>query len=226
ALASLGTFTLSFFNAPATVSWSAPTLTVPAGATGTINVTISPNATLADKALYGGYLVLTPQGGGREVRVPYAGFKGDYQSIQAIVPTANNYPWLAKLVGTNFVNQPGGATYTLQAGDVPYFVIHFDHQVQRLEFEILNAATGQPVHPVFHNFEEDDYLPRNSTATSFFSFSWDGTRIHSNGNQGKTKVVPDGSYVIVVKALKALGDDNNPAHWETWTSPVVTLDRP
>jgi len=226
ALASLGTFTLSFFNAPATVSWSAPTLTVPAGATGTINVTISPNATLADKALYGGYLVLTPQGGGREVRVPYAGFKGDYQSIQAIVPTANNYPWLAKLVGTNFVNQPGGATYTLQAVDVPYFVIHFDHQVQRLEFEILNAATGQPVHPVFHNFEEDDYLPRNSTATSFFSFSWDGTRIHSNGNQGKTKVVPDGSYVIVVKALKALGDDNNPAHWETWTSPVVTLDRP
>jgi len=225
ALATLGTFTVSYFNAPATVSWSAASLTVPAHSSRTINVTISPNTGLADKALYGGYLVLTPASG-REVRVPYSGFKGDYQSIQAIVPTANNFPWLAKLVGASFVNQPSGATYTLQGGDLPYFLIHFDHQVQRLEFEILNAATGQPVHPVFHNFEEDDYLPRNSTATSFFSFSWDGTRIHSNGNQGKTKEVPDGSYVIVVKALKALGDANNPAHWETWTSPVVTLDRP
>jgi hypothetical protein len=227
ALATLGTFPpISYFNAPATVTWGAASLTVPAHGTGTVNVTITPNTGLANKAIYSGYLVLTPTGGGREVRVPYAGFNGDYQSIQAIVPTANNFPWLAKQVGTSFVNQPGGATYTLQGGDIPYFVIHFDHQVQRLEFEILNAATGQPVHPVFHNFEEDDYLPRNSTATSFFTFSWDGTRIHSNGNQGKTKVVPDGSYVIVVKALKAMGSANNPAHWETWTSPVVTLDRP
>jgi subtilisin family serine protease len=226
-LASLGTFTLSFFNAPANVTFSAPSLTVPAGGTGTIDVTIAPNTGLADKALFGGYIVLTPASG-REVRVPYAGFKGDYQSIQAIVPTVNNFPWLAKLVGTSFVNQPAGATYTLQGGDIPYFVIHFDHQVRRLEFEVVDAATGQPVHPVFHNFEEDDYLPRNSGAATFFSFPWDGTRLHSNGNGNypKTKVVPDGSYRIVVKALKALGDANNPAHWETWTSPVVTLDRP
>ena len=44
-----------------------------------------------------------------------------------------------------------------------------------------------------------------STATSFFSFAWDGTRLHSNGNKLKVKEVPDGQYVVVVKALKALG---------------------
>ena len=226
ALATTGTFTISYFNAPATVAWSAPSLTVPAGGTGTIDVTITPDSALADKALYGGYLVLTPQGGGREVRVPYAGFKGDYQTIQAIVPTVNGFPWLAKLVGASYVNQPAGATYTLQAGDIPYFVIHFDHQVQRLEMEVRDVATGLPVHPVFHNMYEEDFLPRNSTATSFFTFPWDGTRLHSEGNKLKVKEVPDGQYVVVVKALKALGDANNPAHWETWTSPVVTLDRP
>jgi subtilisin family serine protease len=228
ALATLGTFTISFFDAPATVSWSAPSLTVPAGGTGTIDVTISPNVSLADRAIFGGYLVLTPQGGGREVRVPYAGLKGDYQSIQAIVPTVNNFPWLAKLVAGSFVNQPAGATYTLQGDDIPFFIIHFDHQVRRLEMEIRHAATGQPVHPVFHNLSEDDYLPRNSGAATFFSFPWDGTRLHSNGvgNFPKVKEVPDGDYIVVVKALKALGDANNPAHWETWTSPVVTLDRP
>jgi hypothetical protein len=31
---------------------------------------------------------------------------------------------------------------------------------------------------------------------------------------------------MTVSVLKALGDENNPADWETWTSPVVTLDRP
>lgn len=224
-----GTNPVAFFNAPATVSWSAASLTVPAGGTGTIDVTISPNAGLADKAIYGGYVVLTPQGGGREVRVPYAGLKGDYQSIQAIVPTPAGYPWLAKqpTPGT-FTNQPGGATYTLQGGDIPYFVIHFDHQVQKLEMEVRHAATGQPIHPVFSNILEDDYLPRNSGPTTFFAFPWDGTRLHSNGNGNfpKFKEVPDGDYIVVVKALKALGDANNPAHWETWTSPVVTLDRP
>jgi subtilisin family serine protease len=225
ALATLGTYTISYFNSPASVSWSAGSLTVPAGGSASIDVTISPNATLADRAIYGGYLVLVPQGGGREVRVPYVGLKGDYQSIQAIVPTANNYPWLARLVSGSYVNQPGGATYTLQNGDIPYFVIHFDHQVQR-ELEVRDAATGQPVHPVFHNAYEEDYLPRNSTATSFFAFPWDGTRLHSNGGKLKVKEVPDGQYVVVVKALKALGEASNPAHWETWTSPVVTIDRP
>ena len=29
-----------------------------------------------------------------------------------------------------------------------------------------------------------------------------------------------------VKALKANGDSWNPAHWETWTSPVIAIDRP
>jgi hypothetical protein len=226
ALASLGTFTLSYFNAPASVSWSAGSLTVPAGGTGTINVTIAPNASLADKALFGGYLVLTPQGGGREVRVPYSGFKGDYQSIQAITPTTNGFPWLAKLASGSFANQPGGATYTLQGDDVPYIILHLDHQVQLLEMEIRDAATGQPVHPVFHNFVEEEFVPRNSTATSFFSFPWDGTRLHSNGNKLKVKDVPNGQYVVVVKALKALGDPNNPAHVGTWQSPVVTIARP
>lgn len=34
----------------------------------------------------------------------------------------------------------------------------------------------------------------------------DGTRSHSAGSKGKTKEVPDGTYVIEIRALKALGD--------------------
>lgn len=220
------TFTPSFFNAPAAVSFSAPSVTVPAGRTATVNVTISPNAALADHSLYGGYVVLVPQGGGQDLRVPFAGFKGDYQSIQVVVPTANNFPWLAKIVGPSYVNEPGGASYTLQGDDLPFILVHLDHQSRRMVLEIRDAATGQYVHPVFHNAVEEEYLPRNSSASGFFAFSWDGTRLQSNGNKLKTKEVPNGQYVLVLKVLKALGDENNPAHWETWTSPVITLARP
>ena len=94
-----------------------------------------------------------------------------------------------------------------------------------MEMNILHAGSMQPVHPVFHKTNVFDYLPRNSTATGFFTFSWDGTRIHSNGGKGKTKVVPNGDYVLQLKVLKALGDENNPAHWETWTSPVINIAR-
>jgi subtilisin family serine protease len=219
------TFTVSFFNAPSTVTFSAPAVTVPAGGIATVDVTISPNAGLADRSLYGGYVVLTSGDG--VLRVPFAGFKGDYQAIQALKPTANGFPWLAKVAGASYVNQPAGATYTLQGGDVPVILIHLDHQVRRLQLDVRDAATGQPVHPVFHYAEDDEYLPRNSTATGFFAFPWDGTRLHSNGvAKLKTKEVPNGQYVIVLKVLKALGDENNPAHWETWTSPVITLARP
>lgn len=216
----------SFFAGFATVTFGAPSVTVPANGTAAVTATIAPDPTLPDRSQFGGWLVLTPQGGGTTLRVPYAGLKGDYQSIQVLVPTASNYPWLAKLTGPNFVNQPAGATYTLQGDDVPFLLVHLEHQARRIDAEIRNAWTGQPVHPVFHNAFELEYVGRNSTATSFFTLTWDGTRLHSNGGKGKTKEVPDGQYVIALKVLKALGNENNPAHWETWTSPVITLDRP
>ena len=58
------------------------------------------------------------------------------------------------------------------------------------------------------------------------------SRIHSNGSNGNgytkdmTKPVPDGKYVVEMRVLKANGNASNPAHWEYWTSPVITIDRP
>jgi hypothetical protein len=116
--------------------------------------------------------------------------------------------------------------------DIPYFLIHFEHQVEKLQATIYHAGSGAPVHPVFNKGIDEEYLPRNSTATGFFAFGWDGSRIHSNGYNGKgytkdlTKRLPDGEYVVEIKALKANGDAGNPDHWETWTSPVIAIDRP
>jgi len=209
----------SFFNAPATVAFSAASVNVPAGGSASVDVTISApsSAALADRGMYGGYIVFTPAAGGAAHRVPYAGFKGDYQSITVLTPTANGFPWLAKLVGTSFFNQPGGATYSMVGDDIPFFLLHLDHQSRRVRFEAFDANTGKS----WHRVSDDQYLPRNSTAGGFFSFTWDGTTFTG----GKTYTAPSGKYVVKLSVLKALGDDNNPAHWETWTSPVITIAR-
>jgi hypothetical protein len=205
------------------VTFSAPSVTVPAGGSATFDVTIAANATLPDRAIYGGYLVLTPRGGGDTYRVPFAGFKGDYQTTQVLTPTSSGFPWLARLSGPSYLNQPNGATYTLANGDVPYFLVHFDHLSRRVRFEAFDAVSGRS----WHRISDDEYFTRNSTPGGFFAFSWDGTTFTGKGkNASQRYVVPNGQYRVRLSVLKALGDENNPAHWETWTSPVITIARP
>jgi hypothetical protein len=73
--------------------------------------------------------------------------------------------------------------------------------------------------------DQAEYVGRNSAPNYIYSWVWDGTT--TPGKEGKKLFsAPDGDYVLVLKVLKALGDKNNPDHWETWTSPVFTIDRP
>jgi minor extracellular serine protease Vpr len=232
------TFAPGFFLGNSVATFAVSEVTVPAGGSASVDVTITP-ATGPNLGQYGGYLVLQGDDGST-LRVPYGGFVGDYQSIIAI--PAGFQPVVAELTactilvgidctaGGSWLPLAGGGTFTLDTSgplpDVPYLIVHLDHQVQKLEMVVTHAASGKPIHPVFNKMVDISYMGRNSTPSSFFAFSWDGTRIHGNGNNAKTVAVPDGDYVIELRALKALGDPGNPAHWETWSSPVITIDRP
>jgi len=211
------------FSAPASVIFSVPEICVPARGSVSFEVTIDANAALPDRSIYGGYVVLTPQEGGATYRVPFAGFKGDYQSTVVLTPTANGFPWLAQLVGTSFFNRPAGATYTMVGNDIPYFLLHLDHLSRRVRFEAFDAVTGK----AWHRISDDEYVGRNSTPGGFFAFSWDGTTFKGKATDpSQVLTVPDGQYVVKLSVLKALGDASNPAHWEIWNSSVVTIDRP
>ena len=210
------------FNAPAAAVFSAPSVTVPANGSASFAVTITAHPLLVNRGIYGGYVTLTPQSGGAVVRIPYAGFQGDYQSTNVLTATANGFPWLAKLVGTNFVNQSGGGTYTMVGSDIPYFLMHLDHLSRRIRLEAFDAVTGKS----WHRVSDDEYVTRNSTPGGFFSFTWDGTTFTGKGkNASQWYTVPNGKYKVKVSVLKALGDENNPAHWEIWTSPTITIAR-
>ena len=227
------------------VTFSATSVTVPAGGTATVGVQIQADPAedgIPTRGLYGGYLVFTDAADTDNVyRVPYTGFKGDYQSIVAM-PNApvigkQSAPFVkADLI---YTTAPANEVWTLTTPDeVPNVLVHLDHQVRRLELQVVNAASGKPVHPVFSTYLERNFVARNSARPpaggpyaadeNVFAFPWDGTRMHDNGKgtPDHRKTVPDGQYKIVVKALKALGDAGNPAHWETLTSATITIDRP
>jgi minor extracellular serine protease Vpr len=233
ALSTGGIITPQFFVSDATVTFSQTTITVPPRGEYCLKATITP-ATGPVNGQYGGYIVLTPTDGGRTYRVPFAGFVGDYQGIQVLTPgvAANGspigFPWLAKLANGLFTNQPNGATYTMQGDDIPFFLVHFDHQAARFLMTVNEVKTLKDGTKVkgrsWHKILDDRWQGRNSAVGSFFSVGWDGTTFA--GKDGQTFTVPDAEYVVTISALKALGDPHNPAHTETWESPFFRIDRP
>jgi hypothetical protein len=219
-----GTFVgeIDYWDAFAAVTFEKSTVKVQGPSVENLDVTITAPSDLPDRGIYGGYIVLTPQGGGQPLRVPYAGFKGDYQAIQVLAPTANGFPWLAKLSGNNLVNQPAGASYTLVGTDIPYFAIHFDHHSEAVRLEALDMS-GKVVGQV----SLDEWFTRNSSATGIFAFTWDGNVYRKDPNKAQQwSGVPNGDYVVRVSVTKALAEKNNADHVETWTSPKITIARP
>ncbi len=219
-LISANTFSPAFYLSDENVSFSANTITVPAGGEVAVNATITA-PTGPDHGLYGGWIVFTPAGSdGATLRVPYGGFIGDYQSINPLTSGGYGFPWLARIVGSSYVQQSDGAVFTMTGGDNVYVLLHVDQQFQQLQMQVLDPITGRN----YQYIDNEKYLPRSSTATSFFAFAWNGITFTPSGK--KPFVVPNGSYVISVRALKALGNPLNPADWQTWTSPVFTIARP
>lgn len=216
-VATTGTYAgagLSFANAPATVAFSAPSITVPAGGEATVEVAITPHASLPDTGLFGGYVVLTPSTGGPPYRVPYTALKGDYQSI----PVLTSAPQLGRYNGTSCVAPGSSPAYTMAPDDQPCIVAHLDHPANR----VLIYLTAEDGTTLLGRALEGNYWPRNQTATSTFVFPWDGVARRGSG----AFVPPNGTYRLQLHVLKALGSLSVPSHTEKWTSPTFTIARP
>jgi minor extracellular serine protease Vpr len=211
ALSTSGVITPGFWYSDANVTFNKPSVTVKLGIAGQVKATITP-ATYPTNGQYGGYIIFTPRGGGQVFRVPFAGFVGDYQSIEVLT-----HPFGLPLMYDQFGDDTV-TTFSMVGSDLPYFGAHFEHQSRLLRLEAFDAITGKSVGIVY----QLDYWIRNSTSTGYYEFAWDGTTLKSN----KVYIVPNGQYIVKLAVLKALGNAKNPADWETWSSPVLTIARP
>jgi subtilisin family serine protease len=210
------------FLAPANVTFDKTEIITPARGSATFVVTITPNAALPDRSLYGGYIKLESEFG-EVMRIPYAGMKGDYQATRVITGASNGFPWLTKFDGATFFNQPAGASYTMAGNDVPFFLIHLDHLSTRLWWEVKDANTGR----VVGKFSDEKWVSRNSTPSNFFAYPFDGVTFRGDpGRPFGIRTLPNGQYTATAWVLKANGNPWNYRHYESWTSPVFTIARP
>ncbi|WP_203338529.1 S8 family serine peptidase [Nocardioides limicola] len=232
-----------YFVGGSTADFGGDEVTVPAGGSADVTVTITAPASPA-LGLYGGYLEFTPEDG-EPLRVPYAGFVGDYQEVGVLTQGAFEFPYLGSLTecdrligvdctmgGSWDVHPEGGASYSMADGDFPTLLVHLEHPARSLTVTLHEAladgsigdAVGGRNNTVLHV----DYLGRSGSASAFTPFVWDGTRQKSQGKGPKaqgTQRVPNGDYVLKVTVLKALGNPGNADHVETWVSPAFTVDR-
>ncbi len=230
---------VAYSTAYSTVSISRDTITVPGNGTAFLTVAITPSASLPNKAVYGGYIKFTPQGGGQEYRVPYAGFKGDYQSIAVMTPNADGFPFLSRLdscglLQPGLLNCFGGGSYSVIPGNttndvfsftspfnVPHFLFHFDHQARSLTGDVYRVSDNKWMGAGMTM----EFLSRNTGASSSFAFPWDGKakKVEGGPSLDNAGPVADGTYYMKFELVKALGSK---LQAETWTSPNFVIDRP
>ena len=236
------TFAPSIFANTASVGFSATSVTVDSGGSAEVSISITPNTVspVLDRSVYGGYIVVS--GAGRVYRVPYAGFTGDYQTIQVLAAGACGFPGVFKLGGettcvagppaavlAGFTRQPNATIYNVeQREDRPVLLFHLAHQSRRLEIRAVDELTGAS-----HLVASADYLARNATnglsfqQNGFSAYVWDGKRLFTNASgRVRRDALPDGLYRLQVVVTKALAEEGNAAHVETWSSPVLNITRP
>ena len=71
--------------------------------------------------------------------------------------------------GTSFTHiTAAGSAFSLTGNSFPFFVFHLNIPAREFNVQVENAD-GSFVHPVFNYADEESFLPRNSTATGFFT---------------------------------------------------------
>lgn len=221
----------TFAEAPATMTGPSQ-VTVAPGATATVELEF----TAPDRPgyLYSGYVEFDPEGPGELLRVPYAGYAGDYQALTVLTkgslgvefPVLGQLGQCAVVIGVDCAaggsyeaypdTGPGDIPiYTLVDGDVPTVLAHLQHQARSLTLTAYRAnpdgSRGEAVGVV----ETNNHLARSPSAAAFAAFTWDG--------RFQGELVPDGKYLLEVTALKPLGDPTDPDHVETWLSEPFTI---
>lgn len=190
-----------------------PSVTVPPGGTATVQITVDASHLdqhPAGDLIFGGWIVFSPTGGDAPVlRVPYAGFRGDFQSRPVLGHDAYGFlPLLDYVSETPGVIRPDQGEYV----DI-YF--HIGIQPEYVRFTAHEAgpggAPGDPAGVIY----EDQHFIRSPDPQLVFVLSWAGELM--NGGH-----LPSGDYVVVFETLRPGG---TPDQVESWVSPVVSIRR-
>lgn len=96
---------------------------------------------------------------------------------------------------------------------------------RRMLHKVKRALPAEPT--VVGSLSTESYFSRNIPTSAkngqgYFNYPISASETgfsFANGSQ-----VPDGSYKVLVRALKIFGDDTKVADYESWLSPVITIN--
>jgi minor extracellular serine protease Vpr len=228
------TYTVPALLPPEGVFEGPESVTVPAGGSADVEVTLTAPGYGLPNHQYGGYVTLTPTDEvGTALSVPYAGYDGDYAGEMGLFGFWNwpadsppvfveVDPLLSEIVRDedgdidDIVPVEAGHVFNPRQGDYPVLDTFFGHFPQRMEVYAVNASSGQRLLAF-----QDEYLRRSPWVGETYAFAWDGPT--PSGRSENTRTAPSGTYTLEMRVLRAMGDPDNPDHWEVWESPEFEL---
>ncbi|KAJ7602261.1 peptidase S8/S53 domain-containing protein [Roridomyces roridus] len=225
----------------ATVTFNMAEFTLGPGQAQQVVATISPPQGLDPSTLpvYSGFIYATS--GNDSVHATYLGVAAPLRNAQVLDDTDSIFGFnLPVILDPNGNPQNTPTNYTFVGGNAPTVLWRqvFGTPLLRLDLVaaniVLNATISARAVPLLsfsnsHNggtfaqvptigpLLEMDFLGRNdqfATRDRTFLLS----NIFANGT-----VIPDGSYKILLRALKVTGDPKNEADYESWLSPIVGI---
>jgi minor extracellular serine protease Vpr len=230
----VGSFIPDFWLTLAPVEFSTSELTVPAGGSAEVSVTITaPYVGLANHQ-YGGYVTFTPaedSDAAAMLQVPYVGYAGDYVEEMGLLgywfwgPGEDDEPeyvevdplLAVEVDGDYDVIEEDGHVFRTRDGEYPVVAPFFGHYPQEMELWAVDQQRGKRYLVMQH-----EYLPRSPSIGDRYVFEWDGTV--RAGNSENRRGLPSSDYTLELRVLRALGDADDLEHWDTWESPEFELD--
>ncbi|MDO4242852.1 MAG: S8 family serine peptidase [Actinomyces sp.] len=205
-------------SSPATVSTDGSSVTVPAGGSATLEVTITAPAGIDDGDFYGGWIVLTPASGQAAVRIPFSGVGGNLGQAEVFGP--NTAVVDAEGVPVDTATYVFGSSTRTTEGmyeDRPGVLIEPLIPFRGALLEVLGVAADGTVTELGQATIDENWYLRSDAP----SLVWDGSYVDESG---AVQQAPTGQYQLRVSVLPVGDDGRRPEDWATWTSPTISID--
>ncbi|CEL53477.1 Minor extracellular protease vpr OS=Bacillus subtilis (strain 168) GN=vpr PE=1 SV=1 [Rhizoctonia solani AG-1 IB] len=219
---------VSLVNSPATVSIVPNQLTVPAGFTLPVVASIKAPTGLDAKTfpVYSGF-IKAKGSDGSSLQSTYLGVAASLKNAK-ILDNTDAYFGLALIdAKTNVTTNQRRSIDTRGEVDVrslslPHSTIN-KRSIWSWLFPWLNQGSGTfNKVPLIGVLYQEDYISRNSAGATSDTNGYSAYQITQFANG---TAIPDGSYKILLRALKITGDPIKEEDYEVWTSPEIDVKR-
>jgi hypothetical protein len=194
-------------------------LTIPPGGTSSVSVTFNPPTGLnpSNFPVYSGYIQAT--GSDNSIlRSTYMGVAAKMKDMKVLDNTATylgfKLPFLLD-ANKNPIPEGGSVTYTMNGTDVPSVVFRLVASPQLLRLSLIDIKTN-----VTTLANQARYLSRNTRPPSDSASYSAKISEFANGT-----AIPNGTFKLLIQALKITGNQTSPVDYDSWTSPSIIVKR-